>query len=64
MLEKIGFIALTVFVAAAVSLIITSILRLRKDSRVLDKIFYISLWVYGAFGFIGVGASFINVLIK
>ena len=67
-LETIAVYAFVGFGAGAIALIITSILKLVSNSkvmdRVLDKVLMISIWVYGVLGFTSIILFFIAEMLR
>jgi hypothetical protein len=63
-LEIIALVAFIIFVLGAISLCVTSILKLINNSRVVDLLLMASIWVYGISGFITILLSLICELIK
>ena len=67
-LETIAVYAFVGFVAGTLALIVTSILKLISNSRVmdkvLDKVLMISIWVYGVLGFASIILFFISEMLR
>ena len=63
-LETIATYAFLGFVAGTAALIITSVLKLVSNNKVLDKVLMIAIWVYGVLGFTTIILSFITEMLR
>ena len=63
-LETIATYTFLGFVAGTAALIITSVLKLVSNNKVLDKVLMIAIWVYGVLGFTTIILSFITEMLR
>jgi hypothetical protein len=64
LLEAIATCALIGFIAGIAALIITSVLKLVSNNKVLDKVLMTAIWVYGGLGFTTIILSFIAEMLR
>jgi hypothetical protein len=63
-LETIATCAFIGFVAGTAALIITSVLKLVSNNKVLDKVLMTAIWVYGVLGFTTIILSFVSEMLR
>lgn len=64
LLNAIATCAFIGFMAGIAALIITSVLKLVSNNKVLDKVIMTAIWVYGVLGFTTIILSFIAEMLR
>lgn len=64
LLKAIATCAFIGFIAGIAALIITSVLKLVSNNKVLDKVIMTAIWVYGVLGFTTIILSFIAEMLR